>query len=223
LLTGLIEWRIFSQLLLIILREARFMTDDVKEANVQAAKYLRPVPSPAEGVELLFRQHHDQIYRTAYRVTGSSADAEDVLQTVFLRLVRRDNRKEGPVDLSPSPGSYLHRAAVNASLDLIRSRTRSNLVPIEEIAPVLEDSRSVNPEHERASRERQSQVRQALGGLGTKAAEVVVLKYFEGHSNVEIARLLGTSQMVVGVTLHRARTKLRKELGNILEGSHETV
>jgi RNA polymerase sigma-70 factor (ECF subfamily) len=223
LLTGLIEWRIFSQLLLIILREARFMTDDVKEANVQAAKYLRPVPSPAEEVELLFRQHHDQIYRTAYRVTGSSADAEDVLQTVFLRLVRRDNRKEGPVDLSPSPGSYLHRAAVNASLDLIRSRTRSNLVPIEEIAPVLEDSRSVNPEHERASRERQSQVRQALGGLGTKAAEVVVLKYFEGHSNVEIARLLGTSQMVVGVTLHRARTKLRKELGKILEGSHETV
>jgi RNA polymerase sigma-70 factor (ECF subfamily) len=199
------------------------MTDDEKEANVQAAKHLRPVPSPAEEVELLFRQHHDQIYRTAYRVTGSSADAEDVLQTVFLRLVRRDNRKEVPIDLSPSPGSYLHRAAVNASLDLIRSRTRSNSVPIEEVAPVLEDSRSVNPEHERASREIQNQVRTALSGLGTKAAEVVVLKYFEGHSNVEIARLLGTSQMVVGVMLHRARTKLRKELGKVLEGSHETV
>lgn len=203
------------------------MTDDEKEANVQAAKHLRPVPSAAEEVELLFRQHHDQVYRTAYRVTGSSADAEDVLQTVFLRLVkrdaRRDNRNEGPVDLSPSPGSYLHRAAVNASLDLIRSRTRSNSVPIEEVAPMLEDSRSVNPEHERASREMQRQVRAALGGLGTKAAEVVVLKYFEGHSNVEIARLLGTSQMVVGVMLHRARTKLRKELGRILEGTHETV
>ena len=199
------------------------MTDDEKEANVQAAKHLRPVPSPAEEVELLFRQHHDQIYRTAYRVTGSSADAEDVLQTVFLRLVRRDNRNQGAVDLSPSPGSYLHRAAVNASLDLIRSRTRSNSVPIEEVAPMLEDSRSVNPEHERANREMQGQVRAALGGLGTKAAEVVVLKYFEGHSNVEIARLLGTSQMVVGVTLHRARTKLRKELGRILEGTHETV
>lgn len=202
------------------------MTDDVKEANVQAAKHLRPVPNPVEEVEFLFRQHHDQIYRTAYRVTGSSADAEDVLQTVFLRLVKRDARDSGGgghIDLSPSPGSYLHRAAVNASLDLIRSRTRSNLVPIEEVAPVLEDSRSVNPEHERASREMQAHVRGALGGLGTKAAEVVVLKYFEGHSNVEIARLLGTSQMVVGVMLHRARTRLRKELGKILEGSHETV
>jgi RNA polymerase sigma-70 factor, ECF subfamily len=210
-------------LLLIIPGEARFMTDDVKEANVQAAKHLRPVPNPAEEVEFLFRQHHDQIYRTAYRVTGSPADAEDVLQTVFLRLVRRDARREGPIDLSPSPGSYLHRAAVNASLDLIRSRTRSNLVPIEEVAPVLEDRHSVNPEQERASREMQSQIREALGGLGTKAAEVVVLKYFEGHSNVEIARLLGTSQMVVGVMLHRARTKLRKELGKVLEASHETV
>ncbi|HSF22770.1 MAG TPA: sigma-70 family RNA polymerase sigma factor [Blastocatellia bacterium] len=203
------------------------MTDDVKEGNVQAAKHLRAVPSPVEEVELLFRQHHDQVYRTAYRVTGSSADAEDVLQTVFLRLVKRDARREsagaGPIDLSPSPGSYLHRAAVNASLDLIRSRTRSNLVPIEDVAPVLEDTRSINPEHERASREMQKHVREALAGLGTKAAEVVVLKYFEGHSNVEIARLLGTSQMVVGVMLHRARTKLRKELGKVLEGSHETV
>jgi RNA polymerase sigma-70 factor (ECF subfamily) len=199
------------------------MTDDVKEANVQAAKHLRPVPSPVEEVELLFRQHHDQVYRTAYRVTGSSADAEDVLQTVFLRLVRRDNRTEGQIDLSPSPGSYLHRAAVNASLDLIRSRARSNSIPIEEVAPLLEDIHAANPEFDRASREMQAKVRQALGGLGTKAAEVVVLKYFEGHSNVEIARLLGTSQMVVGVTLHRARTKLRKELGRILEGSHETV
>jgi RNA polymerase sigma factor (sigma-70 family) len=69
----------------------------------------------------------------------------------------------------------------------------------------------------------QGKIREALGGLGTKAAEVVVLKYFEGHSNVEIARLLGTSQMVVGVMLHRARTKLRKELGKVLEASHETV
>ena len=49
-----------------------------------------------------------------------------------------------------------------------------------------------------------------------------MLKYFEGHSNLEIARILGTSQMVIGVLLHRARTKLRKELATTLEGYHET-
>ena len=195
--------------------------DDVKEVTVQAAKHLRPVPSPAEEVEQLFREHHEQVYRAAYRVTGSPADAEDVLQTVFLRLVRRDARVEGPVDLSPSPGSYLHRAAINASLDLIRSRGRAKAVAIEEVAPVLADGHSANPERQRANREMQNHVREALTRLGTKAAEVVVLKYFEGHSNVEIARLLGTSQMVVGVMLHRARTKLRKELGRVLEDSHD--
>src|SRR5437899_11530041 len=104
--------------------------DEVKEENVQAVKHLRSVPAPPQEAELLFREHHDQVFRTAYRVTGSAADAEDVLQTVFLRLVRRKEE----LDLSPSPGSYLHRAAVNASLDLLRSRTRSPSVSIDEVA-----------------------------------------------------------------------------------------
>ena len=45
-----------------------------------------------------------------------------------------------------------------------------------------------------------------------------MLKYFEGHSNLEIARMLGTTQMVIGVLLHRARTRLRKEIAGYLEG-----
>jgi RNA polymerase sigma factor (sigma-70 family) len=53
--------------------------------------------------------------------------------------------------------------------------------------------------------------------LGDRAAEVCVLRYFEGYDNHEIAKLIGTSAMVVGVTLHRARTKLRKEIGKFLE------
>src|SRR5258707_8846164 len=74
--------------------------DEMKEQSVQAVKHLRPVPSPPEELEVFFREHHDQVFRTAYRVTGSPSDAEDVLQTVFLRLVRRKEK----IDLSPSPG-----------------------------------------------------------------------------------------------------------------------
>src|SRR5262249_36486110 len=103
--------------------------EEVKGENVQAVKHLRAVPTPPQEEELLFQEHHDQVFRAAYRVTGSIVDAEDVLQTVFLRLVRRKEK----LDLSPSPGSYLHRAAVNASLDLLRSRTRSRSVSIEEV------------------------------------------------------------------------------------------
>jgi RNA polymerase sigma-70 factor, ECF subfamily len=195
--------------------------DDVKEESVQAVKHLRsvpsPVPGPPQGVEALFREHHDQVFRAAYRVTGSAVDAEDVLQTVFLRLVRRKEK----LDLSPSPGSYLHRAAVNASLDLLRSRTRSRSVSIEEVAPGATESPEPNPEMQQVDRELQTQIRRSIATLGPKAAEIIVLKYFEGHSNLEIAEMLGTSQMVIGVLLHRARTRLRKEIAKSMEGHHE--
>ena len=191
--------------------------DEVKETTLQAVKHLRAVPSPPDEVELLYREHHDHVLRAAYRVTGSAVDAEDVLQTVFLRLVRRKEK----LDLSPSPGSYLHRAAVNASLDLLRSRTRSRSVSIEEVAPAATESSEPNPETQQVDRELQNQIRQSIATLGPKAAEIVVLKYFEGHSNLEIARMLGTSQMVIGVLLHRARTRLRKEIAKFMEGHHE--
>src|ERR1051325_3308861 len=74
----------------------------------------------AEDFERLFREHSGLIYRTARRVTGSPDDAEDVLQTIFLRLLRR----EIPPDLQKNPKGYLYRAAVNLSLDVVRSRQR---------------------------------------------------------------------------------------------------
>jgi RNA polymerase sigma-70 factor (ECF subfamily) len=132
---------------------------------------------------------------------------------VFLRLAKR---AETP-DLSPSPGGYLHRAAVNAALDLMRSRTRFRSVPIDDVAAVLPEASGRDPESERAQGELQTTVRQSLACLGSTAAEMVALKYFEGLANTEIAKLLGTSQMVVAVTLHRARTRLRKEIGRYLE------
>ena len=86
------------------------------------ATHLRAVPAPQSQLESLFQQHYDQIFRTAYRVTGNANDAEDVLQTVFLRLSRWTE-----VNLEPNPASYLHRAAINASLDLVRQGTHSRV------------------------------------------------------------------------------------------------
>ncbi len=191
--------------------------DRLKEGTVQAAvTHLKPKISPPGELERLFRQHNDLVFRTAYRVTGSTEDAEDVLQTVFLRLARR-----AEVDLSPSPASYLHRAAINASLDLVRSRGTAKAVAIEEMENDLPESSSLNPEAKHEDRELRRLVQQAVARLGATAAEMFVLRYFEGYSNSEIATLMGTSQMVVGVTLHRSRARLRKEIGNYLEKHHE--
>lgn len=192
--------------------------DNEKESPVPlAAKSLRAVPDPPGEVETLFQQHHKHIFRAAHRVTGSTADAEDVLQTVFLRLVKSP---EG-YDLTENPQAYLSRAAINASLDLIRSRGRARSVGLDDAPVELIAVKSANPEVQHADRELQILIRKAVGRLGATAAEMFVLRYYEGYDNGEIARLMGTSQMVVGVVLHRARTKLRKEIGRYLDKHHK--
>ena len=191
--------------------------DNPKESPVQlAVKSLRAVPDPPGELEVLFRAHHKHVFRAAHRITGSAADAEDVLQTVFLRLVK----SRETYDLSENPQAYLSRAAINASLDLIRSRVRAKSVGLDNAAE-LSEIKSADPEMQHADQELQTLIRQAVGRLGTTAAEMFVLRYYEGYDNQEIAKLLGTSQMVVGVVLHRARARLRKEIGHYLEKHHK--
>ncbi len=177
------------------------------------ATHLRAVPVKSDELESLFREHSNRVFRTAYRVTGTVVDAEDVVQTIFLRLARRQDE----VRLEPNPASYLHRAAVNASLDLLRQRARSETVSIDEIGE-LSGSPLASPEIEHRSRELRAVIQRAIGDLGEKTAEMFVLRYFEGYDNHEIADLLGTSQVLVGVLLHRARTKMKKQISGMLEG-----
>jgi RNA polymerase sigma factor (sigma-70 family) len=185
---------------------------------VQAAiRTLRPVPNPPGELETLFRAHHDRVFRTAHRITGSAADAEDVLQTIFLRLAKTGE----DLDLSPNAEAYLSRAAINASLDLMRSRSRIKSVGLDEDYAGSIESPLRNPEVQQVDRELQTLIRLAVGRLGATAAEMFVLRYYEGYDNHEIARMLGKSHLVVGVVLHRARTKLRKEIGHYLEKHHE--
>lgn len=183
-----------------------------------ALKPLRLVENqPASELETLFQAHHGRVFRTAQRITGSSADAEDVLQTVFLRLVKGQD----DYDWSKNPEAYLSRAAINASLDLLRSRTRAKAVALDDSEVDTIAGSYLNPETVHADRELQKLVRQAVSRLGKTAGEMFVLRYYEGFDNKEIAAFMNTSPLVVGVVLHRARTKLRKEIGHYLEKHNE--
>jgi RNA polymerase sigma-70 factor, ECF subfamily len=172
---------------------------------------------PASELETLFQAHHGRVFRTAQRITGSAADAEDVLQTVFLRLVKGQD----DYDWSRNPEAYLSRAAINASLDLLRSRSRSKIVAMDDSEVETIPTTYKNPETVHADRELQTLVREAVSRLGKTAGEMFVLRYYEGFDNKEIAAFLNTSPLVVGVVLHRARTRLRKEIGHYLEKHHE--
>ena len=171
-----------------------------------------------EELEALFRDHYKGIFRVAYRITGSESDAEDVLQTIFVRLTRGWSGR----DLSPNPRAFLYRAGINAALDIVRQRKRFNSVPLDVLDldpnPKLSSS---SPEDNFADLELRELIRESVAKLEGRAATAFALRYFEGLDNGRIAEILGTSHMVVAVTLHRARTRLRKEIGNYLEKHHE--
>jgi RNA polymerase sigma-70 factor (ECF subfamily) len=169
----------------------------------------------ANSLEALFRRHYDRVFRTACRVTGSAADAEDVLQTVFLRVARGQEAAE----TAQNAEAYFSRAAINASLDLLRSRKRAKSVAFDDVegaASLTSFITQDNPASHQEDRELRQLIREAVAKLGTTAGQMFALRYFEGHANAEIAKLMNTSPLVVGVTLHRARARLRKEIGRYL-------
>jgi RNA polymerase sigma-70 factor (ECF subfamily) len=114
--------------------------------------------------------------------------------------------------------SYLRRSAVNAALDLIRSRGHREFVPVE-TADTRQSSSNPSPERALSSLELKDWLRHELGKLNSRTAEMFALRYIEGLDNPEIARMMGTSQAVVAVTLHRTRARLKKGLRRFRKGA----
>lgn len=158
-------------------------------------------PALEQGFEGLFREHYRTVYRTAYGVLGCAQDAEDVAQTVFLRLLRAAPARE----MAKNPGAYLYRAAVNEALNLVRSRRRQVLTADPEryeAPPGGRDPESPDEIHRR--------LYEAVAELSRGAAEILILRYVHGCSDAEIAKRLGTSRGTIAVSLYRSRARLRR-------------
>jgi RNA polymerase sigma factor (sigma-70 family) len=183
-----------------------------EQGPMSAAALIIPIPDTRDSLSQLFAEHHRRVLMAAYRITGNMADAEDVAQTVFLRLGASDGPPVG------NAGSYLYRAAINGSLDLLRRRKVAAIEPLEAAAAVATKERGASPEAEVSSKELAGVLRQAISELPPRAGEMFTLRYLEDLGNREIAALMGTSQAVVAVTLYQSRSKLRKRLGQLERG-----
>jgi RNA polymerase sigma-70 factor, ECF subfamily len=164
-----------------------------------------PAIAIPDELDRAFRAHHGLVFRTAYRITGNAADAEDVLQTVFLRLLGR----AAGADAMENEESYLRRAAINAALDVMRSRQTDRTVELTELQA---EGAHDDP------RELREALGRAMAQLKPRPAEIFALRFLEGFSNPQIARMLGISQVLVAVIVHRTRQQLRKALGAYLGG-----
>jgi RNA polymerase sigma-70 factor (ECF subfamily) len=190
------------------------MDEDRKRVEEMSAS-AAVVSGPPGELEQVFQAHNGRVFRVAYRITGNAGDAEDVLQTVFLRLLRQgwEAGSVGHIE------AYLHRAAVNAALDVVRARTAARNVPLDEAAAAA-DAR-LRPDRTQDNRELRDCLRQAIARLAPKAAEIFVLRYLEDYDNPEIARLLGTTASDVAVSLHRSRSRLQQDILSFLGDKYE--
>jgi RNA polymerase sigma-70 factor (ECF subfamily) len=178
-----------------------------KDDPVAAASQPTPHVAPLD-LEGLYRAHHQVVLRAAYRVTGDAAEAEDVLQTVFLRLLHHEQK----TDLAPSPAAYLKRAAINAAIDVVRRRKDDRRADLNLLEPLLSDGPANRPDQGQRESELKSWLRLALGRITPSAAEVFALHFFEGLDHQQISVDLDITTNAVAVLLHRARKQLRADL-----------
>jgi RNA polymerase sigma-70 factor (ECF subfamily) len=157
--------------------------------------------------EQLFREHSQLVYRTAYGVTANAEDAEDVLQTIFMRLLRR----EFSPNLSNNPKAYLYRAAVNLSLNVLRSRRRVELTDDPKILDKV--SPSTEPRSSGDIRERLLATLEVMAETESSDVELLILRYVHEYSDAEIAKTMGKSRGAIAVRLFRARARLKKLMG----------
>lgn len=142
-----------------------------------------------DRVTELFCQYRDDVYRLAVSYTHSAQEAEDVCQTVFLKLMEQRALTPG------KEKAWLMRVTANQCKNLLRSGWWKRTVP-------LESGPAVPPPEE-------SGVLGAVLALEPKYRVVVYLHYYEGYSAREIGSLLGLSTTAVTTRLARAREKLK--------------
>lgn len=158
-----------------------------------------PIAMTSSVLVELYETHYAAVYRTAARITGNPADAEDVLQTVFLRVLAQGE----PSDSEQLTEAYFRRAAANAAIDILRRKTTH--------AEIQLDNTHLHLCKEPATLLKE-ELRRAIASLNHEDAAMFLLRYVEGLSNGELAELYQQEKNAVAVRLHRIRQTLQAEM-----------
>jgi RNA polymerase sigma-70 factor, ECF subfamily len=181
----------------------------------------RAVAGDVGALEALMSRHSGRVYRLAYGITRNQADAEEIVQDVFLTLVRKGAGFEGHAALT----SWMYRVTTNVALNKRRGKRRELEVSLEEHLPTYsEDGHragdrsyvladwSSTPEQAHLSAEARKILENAIDGLPDHYRAVLILRDVEGLSNEEVAAIVDDSLGSVKSRLHRARMVLREQL-----------
>lgn len=168
----------------------------------------------------LVERYGERLFRLARRLTGSDADAEDVVQATLLKVLQRAQDFRGESD----PFGWIYRIALNEAREVFRRKARRPAVSLEALPlDVADDGHFKRPfrlppvEADRAllSREGEARIRAAIAELPDGYREAVVLVDLEGLGYPEAASLLDLHLNAFKTRLHRARLHLRNRLEDL--------
>lgn len=167
------------------------------------------------GMEAAFRElmdrHTELLFRTAWRLTGNAADAEEVVQETFMAAFRQLSDFRGQASVK----TWLSRIAIRQSAQRYRSAYRHREAASgSNQAKEQEQGRDTETPSEAIGR--RIDVRRAMERLSPEHREVIALREFEGMSYAEIAEALEVPRGTVESRLHRARAELRALLKDYL-------
>ena len=193
---------------------------DMEMTDVAAVSRTRD--GDADAFRFLVQRHGRAIFRVAYRMTANEHDADDVVQETFLRAYRQIDHFEERANFS----TWLHRIAINCSLDLLRARGRHDKhyggdPSSEEMSAVIK-SDDPQPDRLLLSSELQANVAKALERLSSNERTAFILRHFEGMPVEEIGKTLGIQVNAAKHTIFRAVRKLRESLEPFVRQTHAT-
>ena len=176
--------------------------DSVKDATDSAL--MRQVRTgQTAALATLFERHHARLYRYCLRMTGQGPSAEDLVQDVFMKMLKYKATFRDDSEFVP----WMFGIGRNACLAHLR-RAATYPAPAEDLDATPAPDMHVDDRH---GNEQQSElVRRALLKLPVERREVLVLSRYEFKSYDEIARLLDCSVGAVKVRVHRAIKELRE-------------
>lgn len=177
----------------------------------------------ADAFAVVVRLHSRPLFRTAARIVGNEATAEDVVQETLMRAFRALHRFDERAELAP----WLQRIAVNAAIDALRRAQRE--APLArrdedgEWAALDPVSEAPSPEREAVSSRLGAAAARALERLSPDERTAFVLRHLEGRPIAEIARALGKRENATKQSIFRAVRKLRRALAAWTEVHREEL
>lgn len=188
----------------IFLRRPSYLSEESHMGDPDEALVLQSQKGDLEAFESLIRSHQRMIHSLTFRMTGSSADAEDLAQETFIRAYERIGSYRGQAKFS----TWLYRIAVNACMDWRQREARrlevnSNWAGDEAAAEIAPNSNGGD-----LSRS----VQAALLKLPAKQRAAITLTVYDGLNHAEAAQILGCSETTVSWRVFAARRKLKRWL-----------